>query len=213
MWLVGVVVFSAAALMGYYTPGFVRNKWTLNSTDLYMSLLAILVWPLTMPMLVWLKMAAESLPNPIVKMVLVPDNTGYWLVDSKGVAHAFGSACNRMLESGVTPTYKPEQLQLLPGGAILTAPDTKHVGDLAGRNLNAPLVGVVRLCWYDRPLQGYYVFSAAGEVFAFGDAVHHGQFICPEDYQISWHTPRPVSPETRTEQSINVARKAHTGRG
>jgi hypothetical protein len=92
------------------------------------------------------------LQRPVVGITLTGDRGGYWLVASDGGVFTFGDA-------GFVGS--------IPGIGIAPA------GSGAGRELNAPIVGMV-------PTSnggGYFLVASDGGVFAFGDARFEGS--CP----------------------------------
>ena len=117
-------------------------------------------------------------------MVWASDFKGYWLVDRRGRKYAFGSAIHQRFKEAKSYSYQPDELSVCPNGRIVRAEGFDYFGDVFGQKLLAPIVGVLP----DSEYTGYYIFTEAGEVFAFGRAVSYGSLaeVDPTQYGISW---------------------------
>jgi hypothetical protein len=93
------------------------------------------------------------LQRPVVGISPTADDNGYWLIATDGGVFAFGDA---------------GYFGSIPGDGLAPAGTTG-----SGRNLNAPIVGVVP----SSDGGGYFMVASDGGVFAFGDATFAGS--CP----------------------------------
>lgn len=169
-------------------------------TVLGLIVVVLFLWPLVVPMCIFFLARDVHGYNPVRKMWWAPDYLGYWLVDRQGNKHAFGSAIHHKFSEAKVHRYKSDELTVHPNGRILCADGIAYFGDVFGQKLLAPVVGVLAASG-ENP-DGYYIFTEAGEVFAFGSAHHWGSLaeVDPTQYNISWKgykqaLPKPVEPE------------------
>lgn len=155
-------------------------------TVLGLTVVALFFWPLAVPMCIFIQARDVHGYNPVCKMWWAPDYLGYWLVDHRGNKHAFGSAIHHKFSEAKVHRYKPDELTINPSGRILCADGITYFGDVFGEKLLAPVAGV--LAANGENPDGYYIFTEAGEVFAFGSAHHWGSLaeVDPTQYNISW---------------------------
>lgn len=147
-------------------------------------LVMIIGWIIMAPIIIYWHFKRVWGYNPVKKMWWSPDYQGYWLVDGRGHIFAFGSAIHHPFKEGKLYGYQADELTINPSGRILCADGTTYLGDVFEQELLAPIVGVLPTEERD----GYYVFTQAGEVFAFGEAVSYGSLaeVDPTQYMISW---------------------------
>jgi hypothetical protein len=129
-------------------------------------------------------LAGQRLEHPIVGIVRSSAGKGYWLVDSDGALFSFGDAGGPNLSpSGIAPSFPGRHLSspivqvngdlevTSDGGVFSTfggAPSA--LGSMAGRHLNAPIVGMTTVPFRS----GYWLVARDGGVFSFGDAQFFG---------------------------------------
>jgi hypothetical protein len=129
-------------------------------------------------------LGGQRLEHPIVGIVVTGTSKGYWLVDSDGALFPFGDAgTQNHTPSGIAPTFPGRHLGspivqvngdlevTAEGGVYSTiggAPS--RFGSMAGRHLNAPIVGMTSVPFRS----GYWLVASDGGVFSFGDARFYG---------------------------------------
>ena len=110
-----------------------------------------------------------------------PARSGYWMVDSRGFAYAFGQALHygglngaRSNVVDLEPTATGNGYWLLTAtGEIFTFGDARHVGQPSGL-----VAGEVVTSMSAHPTgSGYWVFTTLGRAFAFGGAPHQGDMF------------------------------------
>ncbi len=175
-----VLTLPCAVLLVKYRETRQEQPWML----MFMTTMTVVFWWLIVPYVVYLWFHHTDAYNPVCKMCWAPGYQGYWLVDREGNKHAFGSAIHHPFKERMVHSYKPDELTVNPSGRILCADGTAYLGDVYEQDLLAPIVGV--LANYER--DGYYIYTQAGEVFAFGKAVNYGSLaeVDPTQYGISW---------------------------
>jgi hypothetical protein len=107
---------------------------------------------------------------------VAPRNAGYWVAGSSGVVRAFGTAPAR----GNAPTVASPAVGVAPAAGAgywvaradgsVAAVSASALGSLAGRRLNAPVVGIT----VTPDGHGFWLVAADGGVFAFGSARFEG---------------------------------------
>ena len=149
------------------------------------SLILVITWPVLVLYGFYYGVWDKKSFNPVVKMILVKDLRGYWLVDRRGNRHAFGSAERSRVCEGLTPKFSSSDCKLQDNGQLLFSSRFNHYGDLENRPHMGKSATVVPL---PDKAPGYYIFTEAGEVFAFGAAEHFGSLaeVDPIQYNISW---------------------------
>ncbi|MGO9341579.1 MAG: polysaccharide deacetylase family protein [Acidimicrobiales bacterium] len=118
--------------------------------------------------------------KPLVGMATPPDGSGYWLTAEDGGVFSFGPAGfdGSLPLLRVTPAKPVVGMAaasdglgywLVGGdGGVFSFGDARYYGSMAGRRLNAPIVGMAA------DGLGYWLVAADGGVFNFGDARYHG---------------------------------------
>jgi len=99
-----------------------------------------------------------------------PDFGGYWLIDSDGAEYGFGDARYSSFPSrGVAEPFVAvaDDYTVSADGTVLTLGGGAGMfGSMAGRHLNAPIVGIVNTWSYN----GYWLVASDGGIFSFGGA-------------------------------------------
>ena len=122
---------------------------------------------------------ARGVTTPAAAMVGRRDGTGYWIVDERGLVHAFDTPylgdmryvpLNAPIIS-MAPTPSGNGYWLLAAdGGIFTFGDARFHGSTGGLRLNAPIISMASTASGN----GYWLLAADGGVFTFGDASFHG---------------------------------------
>ena len=111
-----------------------------------------------------------------------PTGGGYWVVDDAGGVAAFGDAVYRGSPDSLTIRGDEKVTSLSSTqtgkgywmftnkGRVLTFGDATHVGDMAGKPLNAPVLDSI----VTPSGKGYYMVAGDGGIFSFGDAKFYG---------------------------------------
>ena len=112
---------------------------------------------------------------PTVAVVPTKAGDGYWLVDEDGSIWSFGAAPGVLGPSGlriVDATRATDRgLWLVTAsGVIAPTGDASQLGDLRGKPLNRPVVGLAST----PTRRGYWLVASDGGIFSFGDAVFYG---------------------------------------
>lgn len=122
--------------------------------------------------------SAAKAGAPIVGMALTPDRQGYYLVARNGRVLTFGDARNQgsVHSRGTSSSTVGIALDAATGGYWVAQSDgTVHgfgapTGDATTTAASGPIVGITGV----PNGAGYYLVSANGEVYAFGDALSYG---------------------------------------
>lgn len=133
--------------------------------------------------------AAFSITKKMVPLVVagavVPGDTGYWLLTSRGNLYNFGSAIDygsplrtHHLGTYVGITTTPDGKGFL---VATTKGSVEHYGDapFCGSPVHAKIAGHVEGIVDTPDGNGYWVYTSGGQVFAYGDAHSYGGGIGP----------------------------------
>jgi hypothetical protein len=108
----------------------------------------------------------------IVGMASTVDGRGYWLVSSSGRAYAFGDAAKLRASAGghrvagIVADPRGGYWLFTAAGNVFRSSHAGFYGSAAGRHAQTPIVGMASTA----DGRGYWMVSASGAVYAFGDA-------------------------------------------
>jgi hypothetical protein len=122
----------------------------------------------------------RGVSTPAAAIAARRDGGGYWIVDDRGLVHAFGSAPfkgdmrgrhvnGRIVALEPTPSGNGYWL-LGSDGGVFSFGDARFHGSTGSMRLNAPIISMKSTTVGD----GYWLLAADGGVFSFGGARFHG---------------------------------------
>lgn len=179
-WLIYGVITVASFLIRVIARYTARQEPPYRTVEYSIS---ALLWWISIPLYMWDDARNRWDYRPILSLKLTPDEGGYWLSNRKG-NFPFGNALEYVFKDGVWGENKEDPgIYFAPDGRVFTHGEIQHYGDLAGRELQAPIITAL----LTRSRQGYWLVGADGSVFPFGDAQFHGSLgHAPADYNIDW---------------------------
>ena len=118
---------------------------------------------------------AVALPAPVVSMAASPTGGGYWLATANGEVYSFGDASYYGSMAQLNPALQPGGANSANPGETVVAMAVFPVPPFAPTTTStAPPTTTSTTEVPVPPATGYWLATANGDVYSFGDAAYHG---------------------------------------